>query len=45
MGRTAVDKLATVWKDKHIALKTKIKLLESLVYSIVLYGSESWVVF
>ena len=44
LGRTAVAKLATVWKDNHINQKTKIKLLETLVFSIVLYGSESWVI-
>eukprot|EP00794_Sanderia_malayensis_P008468 gene8468-9375_t len=34
---------STLWKDKHIDLKAKVTLLESLVYSIVLYGSKSWV--
>ena len=44
MGRTAVARLTSVWRDKHIKLESKIRLLETLVFSIVLYGSESWVI-
>ena len=31
-----------VWNDGIISLKTKIKLYESIVTSILLYCSESW---
>ena len=43
--RTAIAKNATValnkiWKDRSITLKTKLRLLNSLVFPIALYGSE-----
>ena len=43
--RTAIAKNATValnkiWKDRSITLKTKLWLLNSLVFPIALYGSE-----
>ena len=31
-----------VWSNENISLKTKIKLYDSIITSILLYGSESW---
>ena len=46
--RIAIAKNATValnkiWKDRSITLKTKLRLLNSLVFPIASYGSECWV--
>ena len=38
----AMTKLSTIWKDKDLTLKTKIRLMRSLVTSIFLYACESW---
>ena len=38
----ALRKLKTIWKDKNIALSSKIKLMRSLVISIFLYAFETW---
>ena len=38
----ALSKLDTIWKDKNIALSSKIRLMRSLVISICLYACESW---
>ena len=38
----ALAKLKYIWDDRKIALKSKIKLMRSLVTSILLYSSESW---
>ncbi|XP_042876027.1 uncharacterized protein LOC122255792 [Penaeus japonicus] len=35
--------LSNVWKDRHITLNTKKRLLKSLVFPIASYGSECWV--
>ena len=44
MGRTEVSKLTAIWKDEHITLPTKIRLLENLVFSVIMYGCESWTI-
>ena len=38
----ATAKLRPIWRDKNIALKSKLKLLNALVLSIFLYACESW---
>ena len=38
----ALSKLDTIWKDKNIALSSKIILMRSLVISICLYACDSW---
>ena len=38
----AMTKLKTIWKDKNIALSSKIRLIHSLVISIFLYTCETW---
>ena len=35
--------LTSIWKDKGMSVTTKKRLLSSLVFSIVSYGSECWV--
>ena len=37
-----LTKLKTIWKDKNIALSSKIRLMRSLVISIFLYACEIW---
>ena len=38
----ALTRLKPVWIDKSISLSSKIRLMRSLVTSIVLYACESW---
>lgn len=44
IGKIAVTNLTKVWRDKHIKLETKMRLLETLVFSIELYGSDSQII-
>ena len=37
-----LTKLKAIWKDKNIALSSKIRLMRSLVISIFLYACETW---
>ena len=39
---SATVSLAFIWKNKAIGKKTKILLMQSLVFPTVLYGCESW---
>ena len=38
----ALANLKVIWKDKNIALSTKIRLLRSLIMSIFLHACETW---
>jgi hypothetical protein len=34
--------LSTIWKSKDISMKTKVRVYEALVLSVLLYNSETW---
>ena len=38
----ALTRLKPVWNDRRISLSSKIRLMRSLVTSILLYACESW---
>jgi len=38
----ACSKLRNVWRNSGISLKTKLRMLDSLVIPIALYGCETW---
>ena len=40
----ASSKLKTIWKDKNIALSSKIRMVRSLVISIFLHSCETWII-
>ena len=44
IGQTtaAMTRLKTIWADRNISVKSKIRLMRSLVTSIFLYACESW---
>ena len=44
MGRSATLRLAKIWKDRGISVQTKTRLVQTLVFPIVLYGAETWIV-
>ena len=44
IARQVMRQLTEVWKSAEISLKLKKQLVKSLVWSIALYGSESWAV-
>ena len=41
-ARTAFAKLRPIWKSQQYSLRTKLKLYNSNVKSVLLYGSECW---
>ena len=41
-ARTSFNILNKIWKSKTISLNTKLKIFNSNVKSILLYGSETW---
>ncbi|VEN59534.1 unnamed protein product [Callosobruchus maculatus] len=43
-ARVAMTKLTKIWRDHNITKATKMLLVQSLVFSIFLYASETWTV-
>ena len=44
IARGATTDLADLWKSKDLSLNLKVKLAKALVWSIALYGCESWTI-
>ena len=44
LGRKAVTNLDRILKSRDITLPTKVHLVKAMVFSVVVYGCESWTV-
>ena len=44
LGRAAMTRLNKIWKDKDITITTKCRIVNALVFPVVLYGCESWTI-
>ena len=44
LGRKAMTSLDSVLKSKDITLLTKVRLVKAMVFSVVMYGCESWTI-
>ena len=44
LGRKVMTKLDSILKSRDITLSTKVHLIKAMVFSVVLYGCESWTV-
>ena len=44
LGRAAMTGLNKIWKDKDITISTKCRIVNALVFPVVLYGCESWTI-
>ena len=44
LGRKAVANLDSVLKSKDITLLTKVRIIKTMVFTVVIYGSESWTI-
>ena len=43
-GRKAITKLDSVLKSRDITLPTKVPMVKSVVFPVVMYGCESWTI-
>ena len=43
-GRKAMTNLDSILKSRDIAFPTKIHLVKAMVFSVVMYGCESWTI-
>ena len=44
LGRKVMINLDSIFKSRDITLPTKIRLVKAMVFSVVMYGCESWTV-
>ena len=44
LGRKAVTNLDNILKSRDITLPTKVHLVKTVVFTIVMYGCESWTI-
>ena len=44
LGRKVMTNLDSIFKNRDITLPTKVHLVKSMVFPLVLYGCESWTV-
>ena len=43
-GRKAITNLENIFKSRDITLPTKVRLVKAMVFPLVMYGCESWIV-
>ena len=44
LGRKVMTKLDSVLKSRDITLSTKVHLVKAIVFPVVMYGCESWII-
>src|SRR5574341_2451456 len=44
LGRKVMTNLESIFKNRDITLPTKVRLVEAMVFPVVMYGCESWTV-
>ena len=43
-GRKAMTNLDSMFKSRDITLPTKVHLVKAMVFPVVMYGCESWII-
>ena len=44
LGRKVMTNLDSLLKSRDITLSTKIRLVKAIVFPVVMYGCESWII-
>ena len=44
LGRRVMTNLDSILKSRDITLPTKVRLVKAMVFPVVMYGCESWIV-
>ena len=44
LGRKVMTNLDSIFKSRDITLPTKVHLVEAMVFSVAMYGCDSWTV-
>ena len=44
LGRRIMSNLESILKSRDITLSTKVRLVKAIVFPVVMYGCESWII-
>ena len=44
LGRKAMTNLDSIFKSRNVTLPTKVHLVKAMVFPVVMYGSEGWMI-
>ena len=44
LGRKVMTNIYSILKDRYITLPTKVRLVKPMIFSVVIYGCESWTI-
>ena len=44
LGRKVMSNLDSIFKSRDVTLPTKVHLVKAMVFSVVMYGCESWTI-
>ena len=44
LGRKAMTNIESILKSRDITLPTKVHLVQAMVFPVVMYGCESWII-
>ena len=44
LGRKIMTNLDSIFKSRDVTLPTKVRLVKAMVFPVVMYGCESWIV-
>ena len=44
LGRKVMTNLDSIFKSREFTLSTKVHLVKAMVFSVVMYGCESWTI-
>ena len=44
LGRKVMTNLESILKSRDITLSTKVRLVKAMVFPVVMYGCESWII-
>ena len=44
LGRKGMTNLESILKSRDITLPTKVRLVKAMVFPVVMYGCESWII-
>ena len=42
LGKVAMQGLEKIWKEKHVSLQTKTRIVNAMIFPVILYGCETW---
>ena len=40
LGKVAMQGLEKIWKDKHASLQTKTRIVNAMIFPVIIYGCE-----